>query len=236
MPFMPLTGVGPPPVVFNFATSLVGYWRLDEASGSRADNSGNANTLTDNNTVTSTTGQVGTAATFTRANSERLSRADQASFETAAASWTACGWARFTTLPGLIMGLVSKWNAVGTIGYRLHLDTGSKPSVVSNPDGGAGITATWGSALSTATWYFIAGGYDAGTQKVWVSVNAGTPVSSSAAAQTLPDGTHEFQLGAVDSAGHLNGDMDEWGFWNGRVLTAAELTYIYNGGTGRQLF
>ena len=66
---------------------LVAYWRLDETSGSRLDSSGNGHTLTDNNTVTSGAGKVGTAAVFTRASSERLSRADQPAFEVGAASW-----------------------------------------------------------------------------------------------------------------------------------------------------
>lgn len=64
----------------NITSGLVGYWKLDEASGSRADSSGNGNTLTDNNTVASVaqdywkTGE--NSADFERGNTEYLSIAD----------------------------------------------------------------------------------------------------------------------------------------------------------------
>src|SRR5690348_11404000 len=57
--------------------SLVGYWKLDEASGSRADSAG-ANTLTDNNTVAGLAGLISNAGDFERDNSESLSIADNA--------------------------------------------------------------------------------------------------------------------------------------------------------------
>ena len=44
------------------STNLVAYYRLTEASGSRADSSGNGYTLTDNNTVGSRAGKVGANA------------------------------------------------------------------------------------------------------------------------------------------------------------------------------
>ena len=52
-------------------TGLSDYWKLNEVSGTRADSTANAQTLTDNNTVTSNPGHVSTpAAQFTAANSE----------------------------------------------------------------------------------------------------------------------------------------------------------------------
>jgi hypothetical protein len=45
------------------STGLIGWWELDEESGTRADKSANALTLTDNNTVTSNDGKVAYAVT-----------------------------------------------------------------------------------------------------------------------------------------------------------------------------
>jgi len=56
-----------------------GVWHMQEASGTRYDSSGNGNDLTDNNTVASTAGKIGTAADFEKDNSESLNRADSAS-------------------------------------------------------------------------------------------------------------------------------------------------------------
>lgn len=49
------------------------YWKLDETSGNRADSHTNALTLTDNNTVGSTTGKLGNASSHVAASSEFLS-------------------------------------------------------------------------------------------------------------------------------------------------------------------
>ena len=63
----------------SITSGLQGYWKLDEASGDRADSSGNANTLTDTNTVLSAaqdywkTGE--NSADFETSNSEYLTRA-----------------------------------------------------------------------------------------------------------------------------------------------------------------
>ena len=49
-----------------------GVYHLEEASGTRSDSTSNSNDLIDNNTVTSDTGQIGTAASFASANTEFL--------------------------------------------------------------------------------------------------------------------------------------------------------------------
>ena len=66
----------------NIYNGLGANWRLDEVSGSGLDSFG-ANTLTDNFTVTSSTGLVfPLARQFTAANSEYLSIADNAGTST----------------------------------------------------------------------------------------------------------------------------------------------------------
>lgn len=72
----------------NLAASVAAYWKLDEASSTRADSEGTI-TLTDNNTVTSDTGKVyDLAAKFTAANSESLSTTDSGALTTLANSDT----------------------------------------------------------------------------------------------------------------------------------------------------
>ena len=74
-------------------TSLVGFWTLDEVSGARLDSSGNGSTLTDNNTVASTTGKIGLAAVFQAGVSEFLSRSDNAFLSAGInTSFTIDGW------------------------------------------------------------------------------------------------------------------------------------------------
>ena len=94
-------------------TSLVEAWNLQEASGNRAGAFASL-TLTDNNTVTQTTGPssvIPQAALFTAANSEYLSRADEAALSLTG-DWTITGWAKLASKPGNIMYACAKWDGV----------------------------------------------------------------------------------------------------------------------------
>lgn len=62
-------------------SSIRGYWKLDETSGSRADSSGKGNTLSDINTVGYGSGIYGNAADFEENNNEYLKRDDDADFD-----------------------------------------------------------------------------------------------------------------------------------------------------------
>ncbi len=77
--------------LYAFAPSPVGHWKMEERSGNRADSSGNGNTLTDNNTVTSKPGKFGTAGQFTAATTEYLSLASFSTFS-GASQVTASFW------------------------------------------------------------------------------------------------------------------------------------------------
>ena len=100
-------------------TNLQAWYTLDEASGTRADSSGNGNSLTDVNTVTQAAGKLTNAAQFTRANSERLTIADNTSLSMGDIDFTLCAWVYFDTLP--VAGLISKWNGTSDE-YTIYYD------------------------------------------------------------------------------------------------------------------
>src|SRR5262245_36770956 len=63
--------------------NLAAHWKLNEASGARADSVA-GHTLTDNNTVGQAAGKIGNAADFIASASEYLSRANEADLDPAA--------------------------------------------------------------------------------------------------------------------------------------------------------
>lgn len=204
--------------------NLVSYWKLDEASGNRADSHG-SNTLTENNTVGSAAGKIGNAADFEDATSGYLSHTDNTDLSCGDVDYTFSFWLNAETLNGSFgFPVVFSKGGTGDRDYALYFNVG-KPSFES-----AGQLIEWGSALSTGTWYHIICWHDATANEIGISVNDGTPATRGDG--TAVDSTGDFQLGASVSQGlYWDGLIDEFGFWK-RVLTSGERTQLYNSGSG----
>jgi len=163
-------------------SSIVSYYSLDEGSGTRADSKG-SNNLSDNNTVTSTSGVRGNAASFLSSNSEYLDIASSPfDFNS---DWTISGWMYL--------------DSVGTATYRCVLASAtatgaSNTEIVLEFDdatddklrlyigqGGAYINVAWDTALSATTWYHFLIYYDASATTIGISVDNGTAVENTSA-------------------------------------------------------
>lgn len=215
--------------------NLVSYWKLDEASGTRADSHG-SNNLADNNTVLATTGKIGNAGNFVAANSEYLSIADNPSLSiTGDLSISFWMWTT-NTQPAAAQAIVGKHQSVaGGRSYSIYLLTYFGNGVVRfavSSDGNSNASGNMESgALLNSTWYHIVGTYQAGvTQKLYV--NAGTPIDKGSTEASIIDNASQFAIGAfAGGANFFNGIVDEVGIWN-KVLTADEVTSLFAAGAG----
>ena len=145
--------------------SLISFWELGEASGARADSHG-TNHLTDNNTVTQVAGKVGDAAQFTRANSEFLSLADNASISVGNIDFTFALWTYLDSEPVAdVATMLSQWEGIGNQRSHIidYLTSADRFRFVISSTGSDAVVATANNlgAVSTATWYFIIGWHDA---------------------------------------------------------------------------
>lgn len=221
-----------------FGSSLAGWWKLDEVSGSRADSSGNGLTLTDTNTVTQAAGRVGSAAQFTAANSEYLSRADEALLDAGDIDFAWACWVYADTLGADRYVFSKNGNAGNRHDYELFYNNGASRfvfrSFIQSIADYKSVTASTLGAPSTATWYFIVCWHDAAADTLNIQVDNGTVDSASTAGVALEVSDGGLGIGA---RGDLASD-----FWNGRidevvfaktVPTAAQRTalYQYGGGT-----
>lgn len=228
----PLTFTGRAPIS-SLLTGLVAYWKLDEASGTRADSVG-ANTLTDNNTVTQAVGKVGSAAQFTAASLESLSIVDNADVSAGDIDFTIAGWV-FLDSVGATRAIAVKGSlgAIASDEYGVFVTVGNSASFFVEDQAGTHFgQATTGAALTVSTWAFVVAWHDSVANTVNCQLNNGT-VASSAYTFGVKNGTNAFALGATTSGGasYMNGRIDEVGFWK-RVLTVAERTSLYNAGSG----
>lgn len=223
----------PPAEPPDLLTGLVAYWKLDEASGNRADSVG-ANTLTDNNTVTSTTGKVGSAADFEVDNSESLSISDNAVLSMGNIDFTLAGWVMLDTKTA-IRAVIAKYTTVGNQReYMVRYESATDRFVFRVSADGVNNTAVSADNLgspSTDAWYFIVAWHDAAADTINIQVNNGA-ANSTAHATGVLDGTSVFYLGSREGTDFFDGLIDETGLWK-RALTAAERAYLYNGGAGR---
>lgn len=205
---------------------LVSYWKLDEASGSRADAIG-GNTLTDVNTVTQSPGKIGFSAQFTAANSERLTHADSTSLRVGASSAEWVGWLYLDTATAAFPAWFHVL-AKGGSEYRLQLtDTQFRIQAWFG-----GVAQSAARALpSVGAWHFFDAYFNAPAQELGIALDGGAFTTQATGSSTMDVTTGPFTLGALDTQYFLNGRLDEIAFYK-RVLTSAERSMLYNGGAG----
>ncbi len=213
-------------------TSLIAYWSLEESSGTRVDAEG-SNDLADNNTVLQGTGKVGSCADFEDATSESLSITDNTDMSTGDVDYSFICWVKFESLSGNDF-LLAKDDVSLQREYGLYKNASDifTVEVFNGADGLVGTdTASTFGAVIVDTWYFVYAFHNSVANTVGISVNDGT-VDSSATSGATGDSTSQFELGARNVALFLDGLLDEVGFWK-KVLTSSEVTWLYNGGSGR---
>lgn len=223
---------GPPPPASSLLNQLAGYWKLDEASGVRADSLG-VSPLTDNNTVTQAAGKVGFAAQCVAANTEYLSAPSNPSLMVGDMDFTVALWVWLDTL-GANRWIAHKSNGVaGARDWELFCATTNIPRFQIVNAASVVKTAVWSAALTAGAWFYVVGWHDSVADTVNIQVNNGTPVSLATAAQPPTAGAADFRLSAPVQSGvnPWDGRLDECGYWS-RVLTAAERTSLYNAGAG----
>lgn len=210
-------------------TSLISYWKLEEASGTRVD-SHSTNDLTDNNTVTQSAGKLGNAGQFTAANSEYLSHADNAALSVADIDFAFTVWIYADSWP-LFPIIIRKGDAGSTREYVLYHNSAADKLTWQVSTGVPSGTVERTGALSTATWYFIYIEHDSVGNTLGISVNNET-LTTAAYSGGSADNTGPFEIGGgSDQLLWFDGRIDSVSFWK-RLLTAAERTSLYNSGTG----
>lgn len=220
---------------------IVGYWRLDEASGIRFDRI-NGQTLGDNAGVTSGTGKVGTlAASFAAASSQFLNVAnspihwlgDGSAGTATDIPWTLCAWVKVTSTPTAARAVVGKRGVTGAANTELLLavDDTLHPYCL------AGNGSTYASAVSTSTltvgtWHFLVAWHDPVADTLNIQVDGGTPTSAAwSGGSFLSTGTFDIGRYQGSSANFWDGLIEQVGYWK-RVLTESERAQLWNSGNG----
>lgn len=215
-------------------TDFISCYELNETSGTRADtNTTNANDLTDNNTVLYGTGKQGSAADFELSTSESLEDATTSGLPTGNGARTITAWVNFESLPPNDTGMyiVDYGGEVANQEFNLAIVNLSNVKYFwMDRYNAATISTTY--SFSTATWYFFALTYD-GTNLKWYVNN--TLHDTKSVGATLSTANDDFNIGrkgvSTQNLAFMDGLVDIVEIYD-RVLTADEMTALYNSGSG----
>lgn len=205
--------------------NIQGFWKLDETSGTRYDETTNDNDLTDNATVLYAAGKIGNAADFEADNSEYLSIADaaQTGLDITGDISISC-WIKPESL-------VNKWifakyddsgveksywcyiTAANKINWQIS-DGTDVPLISSN------------NAVGTGTWYHIVCTFDASEQDMFVYLDTDVASNTSAGISAIKDSNQPFYIGKRFDGYYFDGLIDEVIVWN-KCLTATEVLRVY---------
>lgn len=218
-------------------SGLVGYWNLQDQSGSRLDLTGNGSTLTNTNTVTTVDGLVGQASGFVTASSQRLTAASSSVLQGGPKDFTIAAWVYLTDKTTVYCFMSKLSITAGQAEYQMFYNSATdrlQMSVYTATDVQKTVQGSTFGSPTAATWYFLCGWYDNTAQTVNVEVNAtgADSASTAAAAQAASSGT--FAIGSLGNIGsnYLNGRVCEASKWD-RLLTPQERRWLYNNGRGR---
>ena len=145
--------------LYNYAPGPVGWWKMDERTGTSAfDSSGKANTGTWNGTPTNiwTTGKYGSAGNFNGTNNYVANFASNIS---PVGSRTVCAWIKPSSTAR--MGILGTRDTIAGNGFSFLINTSAGNLTYSHVTSGSSITVAAG--ISVGVWQHVCATYDIST-------------------------------------------------------------------------
>lgn len=210
--------------------TLISYWKMDAAPAGVTPDIQGSNHLTLHNSAGSVAGGIiNNALVFNSATNDYVSAASNSSLQVTG-SFTFSLWVK---LYSQVSGTILQKGSGAAFDYTLAYDTtatGFYWTVASGPSGGSDF-AFGGGLVANGVWTHIVLWYDSVGALVHIRFNDVTTFNS-VTCPALIQTANQFVIGANGSPlAFSNCYVDEVGFWK-RVLTAAEITALYNGGAG----
>lgn len=220
---------------------LVSFWEFEDAGSpptswvDRVVASGND--LTPNGTPhpSSASGIVGNAVSLIAADSQFLSHASNASLQVGGTDFSVAGWVLANSLndgnaaiskaggfANAEFAIVDTFTgAAHNFGFQVFDNGGATSHILAASNFGA---------IPGGTLCFVACTYTNSTNTMAISVNNGTP-NTLMITGPVSSGTGLFEIGAADGVAFWDGKVDQAGLWK-KVLSAGEITQLYNSGAG----
>jgi hypothetical protein len=204
---------------------MVGYWKLDDASGTSAtDSSGNGNTGTLTNGPTWTTGQIGGAVDFDGTN-DYIDSGTGSSLNVGGTNLTISAWAKKTTGTDGVMNIVNRGQSgVGGYNFGIGVNTCGAHSMNMSKLGVVHICV--GSFPQDTNWHHVVAVWNSSGQKIYVDgVVSGTD-SNNQSFNAAYSGSLKIGMDYDGTSSPFKGSLDEVRIYN-RALSADEVAKLY---------
>ena len=204
-------------------TDLISYLRMDESSGTRADQLSAVSLAEVGGTISSGTGLVyGTATTFLKTDARYLRDNGGAAEWNNTNQFTVCMWVKPVTLTDFDGFFTSDNSNTYELLYR---DSTRVRWAV------AGNSQDYSYTLTTGNWFFLVAGYDSAADKMFVSINgaAKTEVTNTANKNNYATTIVLGKSAAAVFCDSLIGPVAHFAAY----LSDARISDLYNAGAGR---
>ncbi len=222
------------PIENRLEQGLVGYWKLDDGTGTNAtDSSGNANTLAMTGSPSWVTGNIGPSALDFSGSGQYLSVADPASGVldfVDGADFTISGWFNRDTAAADHTIVAKKNDQTTNAGYVVWIDNNGSTDYLSAEisDGTDTYSAIGTTDLSATGWHHFSVVWDDATG-LYIYLDGkldGSTTSSTASINSLAN-ANAFRIGAESDAGvPFDGKIDDVKLY-GKTLSADQVLTLY---------
>ena len=218
--------------------NLLAHWKLNEASGTRADSVNSYTLAEDWDTIGSTAGVIGDAVHMVSADSYYLGLVITPSTFAPETAYTATAWVRITSTYAAgdwmrAFGIVDLDNGRSPVSLEIdYITDGAYAYVYSNLSDESAVEKQHTTLLSKDVWYFLAVRWTG--SKLGVSVNGGAFQEADQASLWQPGSygaNNVAQLGYRNATSRTH-DVDSVSYWRNRALSESEINQLYNGGAG----
>lgn len=211
-------------------TDLFVYYPLDESSGNFIDAHGSRD-LTASGTLTySVGGKVGTCITFITDGQGKYIAND---FEFAGSYSISC-WVK-TAATGAYRGIVTYYGSAAR-GWALRMNNGGANNGIAMGqrwwNGGNVLSYGWVDPINEDAWNHVVVTYNIGTDDQKVYINNVLRDTDTDVNGNDYETDCDFEIGSTDDGEFWDGEIDEVGVWDGRVLSTDDIGYLYNSGSG----
>jgi hypothetical protein len=213
-------------------TNLGSFFSLDNTL---ADATGNVTALTNNNAVTFVSPPGGglpavtNCGNFVLASSQYLSHADATGLNIVGVDYSIQAWFYTTSSSQTVVS--KRTGGFGNREYGINYTFGtgsSNPVQIQNGD----YTAIASSNVANSAWTHVVFTFNNTSKAAILYVN-GSSAATATQSGTGPGGTSNFYIGADPTPGvFMNGNIALVGVWRSRILSAGDVTLLYNSGAG----